>query len=161
MCNMTKEVLISISGLQMAVNDMESNDDEPIEVLSAGTYYFKNGKHYVFFEEVAEGMQGVTKTQIKWKENEWLEVSKKGLSNVHMIFEKNKKNRCYYNTPFGQLNLGIFMTDMMVDEKEDCIEIRVEYALDVNFEPLSECTIRIRICPRDAKDFSLSERMTF
>ena len=148
MCNMTKEVLISISGLQMAVNDMESNDDEPIEVLSAGTYYFKNGKHYVFFEEVAEGMQGVTKTQIKWKENEWLEVSKKGLSNVHMIFEKNKKNRCYYNTPFGQLNLGIFMTDMMVDEK-------------VNFEPLSECTIRIRICPRDAKDFSLSERMTF
>ena len=92
---MTKEVLISISGLQMAVNDMESNDDEPIEVLSAGTYYFKNGKHYVFFEEVAEGMQGVTKTQLKWKDTEWLEVSKKGLSNVHMIFEKNKNKGEY------------------------------------------------------------------
>ena len=77
---MTKEVLVSISGLQMAVNDMESNDDEPIEVFSAGTYYFKNGKHYVFFEEVAEGVQGVTRTQIKWKDTEILEVSKKGLS---------------------------------------------------------------------------------
>ena len=158
---MTKEVLVSISGLQMAAGDMESNDDEPIEVLSAGTYYFKNGKHYVFFEEVAEGMQGITKTQIKWKDKEWLEVSKKGLSNVHMIFEKNKKNRCFYETPFGQLNLGIFMTEMQVDEKEDSINIRVEYSLDVNYEPLAECTIRIHICPKDAKDFSLNERMTF
>ena len=158
---MTKDVLVSISGLQMAVNDMENNDDEPIEVLSSGTYYFKNGKHYVFFEEVAEGMQGVTKTQIKWKDTEFLEVSKKGLSNVHMVFEKNRKNRCYYNTPFGQLNMGIFMTEMMVDEKEDDIQIRARYSLDVNYEQLAECTIRIRICPKNAKNFSLSDKMTF
>ena len=158
---MTKEVLVSISGLQMAVNDMESNDDEPIEVLSSGTYYFKNGKHYVFFEEVAEGMPGVTKTQIKWKDTELLEVSKRGLSNVHMIFEKNRKNTCYYDTPFGRLNLGIFMTEMKVDEKEEGILIRAEYSLDVNYEPLADCTIRIRICPKDAKDFSLTDKMTF
>lgn len=158
---MTKDVLVSISGLQMAANDVESNEDEPIEVLSSGTYYYKNGKHYVFLEEVAEGMQGVTKTQIKWKDNELLEVTKKGLSNVHMIFEKNRKNRCYYATPFGQLNLGIFMTEMSVDEKEESIRIRAEYSLDVNYEPLSDCTICIHICPKDSKDFSLSEKMTF
>ena len=158
---MTKDVLVSISGLQMAVNDMENNDDEPIEVLSAGTYYFKNGKHYVFFEEVSEGMPGVTKTQIKWKDEELLEVSKKGLSNVHMIFEKNKKNRCYYSTPFGQLNLGIFMSEMVVDEKKEEILIRAEYSLDVDCEPLADCTIRIRVFPKDAKDFSLSDKMAF
>jgi len=158
---MTKDVLVSISGLQMAVNDMESNDDEPIEVLNSGTYYYKNGKHYVFFEEVAEGIQGVTKTQIRWKDAQMLEVSKKGLSNVHMIFEKNKKNRCYYETPFGQLNLGIFMTEMFVDEQEESINIRAEYSLDVNCEPLADCTIRIYICPRDLKNFSLSEKMSF
>ena len=83
---MTKDVLVSISGLHMAAETMESNEDEPIEVLSAGTYYFKNWKHYVFFEEVAEGIQGVIKTQIKWKDTESLEVTKKGLANVHMIF---------------------------------------------------------------------------
>ena len=150
---MTKEVLVSISGLQMAVNEMEENDDEPIEVLSAGSYYFKNGKHYVLFEEVAEGMQGVTKTQIKWKGEEVLEVSKRGLSNVHMIFEKNKKNRCYYNTPFGQLNLGIFTTEIRVEEREDCIQVLAEYSLDVNHEPLSDCVIKIHVCERDSKTF--------
>ena len=71
---MTKDVLVSISGLQMAVNEMESNDDEPIEVVSAGTYYFKDGKHYIFFEEVAEGLPGVTKTQIRLTGKETLEV---------------------------------------------------------------------------------------
>ena len=155
---MTKDVLVSISGIQMSINDGENSDDEPIEVLNSGTYYYKNGKHYVFFEEVAEGLQGVTKTQIKWKDSEFLEVSKKGLSNVHMIFERNKKNQCYYDTPFGQLNLGIFMTDMLVDEKENHIHIQAEYSLDVNYEPLADCTIQIHICPKDSKEFSLSEK---
>ena len=158
---MTKDILVSISGLQMAVNDMEGNDDEPIEVLSAGSYYFKNGKHYVLFEEAVEGMQGVIKTQIKWKGTEVLEVTQKGLSNVHMVFEKNKNNRCFYNTPFGQLNMGIFTTDIYVDEKEDNINIRAEYALDVDYEPIADCVIRINICPRESKNFSMNQKMTF
>lgn len=158
---MTKDILVSISGLQMAVGDMEGNDDEPIEVLSAGSYYFKNGKNYVLFEEAVEGMQGVIKTQIKWKGTEVLEVTKKGLSNVNMIFEKNKNNRCYYNTPFGQLNMGIYTTDIYVDESEDNINIRAEYALDVDYEPIAECVIRINICPRESKNFSMNQKMTF
>ena len=150
---MTKDVLVSFSGLHMAAETMESNEDEPIEVLSAGTYYFKNGKHYVFFEEVAEGMQGVIKTQIKWKDTESLEVTKKGLANVHMIFEKNKKNRCFYHTPYGQLNMGIFTTAIATEEQEEKLSVRAEYALDVNNEPLADCAIQIHIQPRDSKEF--------
>lgn len=157
---MTKEVLVSISGLQMAVNDMESND-EPIEVLSAGSYFLKDGRHYVFFEEAAEGLQGITKTQIRINGKESIEVIKKGLSNMHMIFEKNKKTHCHYSTPYGQLNLGIFATDIMIDETEENINIKAEYALDINCEPLADCTIRINIKPRQAKDFSINEKMDF
>ena len=158
---MTRDVLINISGLHIGVNEVENEEEEPIEVLSAGTYYFKNGKHYVFFEEVAEGIPGITKTQIRWKNEEILEVSKKGISNMHMIFEKNKNNRCYYDTPYGQLNLGIYTTEMMVDEKEDNINIRAQYSMDVNYEPLADCTIRINIKPRDSKQFSITQKMNF
>lgn len=158
---MTKDVLVSISGLQMAGDYVESNDDEPIEVLSAGTYFFKDGTHYIFFEEVAEGIPGTTKTQIRLKGKESLEVMKKGLSNTHMVFEKNKNNRCYYKTPYGELNLGISTSQIMVDETEDNINIKAEYALDVNYEPLAECAIRINIQPRDSKTFSIHDRMAF
>ena len=61
---MTKDVLISISGLQVDVNDMESNN-EPIETISTGNYFFKNGKHYLLFEEVSEGIPGVTRLRSK------------------------------------------------------------------------------------------------
>ena len=142
---MTNDVLVSISGLQMAVNEMESNDDEPIEVVSAGTYYFKDGKHYIFFEEVAEGIPGVTKTQIRLIGKETLEVMKKGISNMHMVFEKGKTNRCFYRTPLGELNLGICTSKIVVDEQEDNIDIRAEYTLDVNSDPFADCTIRIHI----------------
>ena len=158
---MTKDVLVSISGLQMAVNEMESNDDDPIEILSPGTYYFKEGTHYIFFEEVAEGVPGVTKTQIRLKGKDSLEVIKKGLSNVHMVFEKNKNSRCFYKTPFGELNLGICTSQIWVDETEDNINIRAEYALDVNYEPLADCVIRVNVKPRDSKEFSIHDKMTF
>ena len=158
---MTKDVLVRISGLQMAVNDVEDQGDEPIEIISAGTYFFKNGTHYIFFEEMAEGIQGVTKTQIRLKGAETLEVIKKGISNMHMVFEKSKNHRCFYKTPFGELNLGICTSQIAVNESEDNINIRADYALDVNYEPLAECTIRINIKSRDSKEFSIHDKMNF
>ena len=156
---MTKEVLISISGLHMGMDDVEnkveSEDDEAIEVLSAGNYYFKNGKHYLFFEEVIEGFREVTKTQIKWQEDQILEVRKTGLSNMNMIFEKNKKHHCFYQTPFGQLNLGICTTDIRVEETEENIDICAEYVMDVNYEPFAECAIKINVKPRESKAFKI------
>ena len=44
---MTTDVLITIKGLQMAMDDSDS-----LEIMTNGKYYKKNGKHYVqmFFE---------------------------------------------------------------------------------------------------------------
>lgn len=145
---MTKDVLVSISGLQMAVNDMESNDDEPIEILIAATYFFKDGTHYIFFEEVEEGISQVTKTQIRITGKQSLEVIKKGVSNTHMIFEKNQNHRCYYKTPYGQLNLGIYTNKIQVDETEETIDVEAEYVLDINYEPLADCSICIHVKTR-------------
>ena len=157
---MTKEVLVNISGLQMAVDDLD-NEDGPIEVITPGTYYFKDDTHYIFMEEMVEGIPGVTKTQIRVKGKEIIEVIKKGISNTHMIFEKNKTNRCFYNTPYGQLNLGIATGNYLIDETENNINIRANYSLDVNYDPLAECVIRINIKPRGSQDFSIHEKMNF
>ena len=84
---MTKDVVLSIKGLQFA----NEQDTEPVEVITSGDYYKRNGKHYILYDEVMEGFEGVTKNIIKLKEN-CLDVTKKGVTNVHMMFEKNKKN---------------------------------------------------------------------
>ena len=53
---MTKDVLLSIKGLQIGEN--EQNDT--IEVISPGDYYFRNGKHFFMYEEVMEGHLTIT-----------------------------------------------------------------------------------------------------
>ena len=43
---MTKDVLITISGVQML-----DDDDEDVEMVTRGDYYQKNGKHYIMYDE--------------------------------------------------------------------------------------------------------------
>ena len=45
---MTEDVLVSVKGLHA----LDTADEEEVEVFSAGKYYFKNGKHYVLFDEL-------------------------------------------------------------------------------------------------------------
>lgn len=158
---MTKEVLVSIAGLHTDMNETENEENEAIEVLSPGTYFFKDGKHYIFFEEMAEGIPGVTKTQIRIQGTESVEVIKKGAFGMNMLYEKNKKNRAYYATPYGEINLGIHTKEILVEESEENINVRVEYTMDVDYEPVADCRIRINVKPKHAKDFSICETMDF
>ena len=72
-----------------------------------------------------------------------------------MIFEKNKKIVAYYETPYGSILLGISASNFEMKETEDH-QLKVDYALDINEEPLADCKIRIRIQSKDA-GFSLRQ----
>lgn len=50
-----------------------------------------------------------------------------------------------YNTPYGQLMLGIETGRVLVEEQEDQIHVTVEYTLDHEGEPLSESCLKIHI----------------
>ena len=102
---MQKEVLIHVRGLQMM--DAQG-DQEPIEIIVPGQYYFRNGSHYLRYEELLDETAEPTINYIKVS-GKGLEVSKKGLVNVHMVFERGKKKHdlLYYplrNTSDGNLS---------------------------------------------------------
>lgn len=137
---MTKDVLLRIRGLQL----INEGEDEPIEVIAPGMYFEKNGKHYIKYDEVMEGIDGTVQNLIKVDEN-CMEVTKRGVASVHMIFEENKKNLTYYSTPFGNLRIGISATDISVNAAEDSLDVKVDYALEVNYEHLANCTISMNV----------------
>ena len=147
---MTKEVLVTISGLQVS----PETESESVELITSGSYYKKNGKHYIIYDEVNEGFSETTRNIIKLNDD-FMDITRRGVSNVHMMFEKNKKNMSYYNTPFGNLLVGINATDVKVNETEDNIDIKVDYKLEVNYEHLAECSISMNIMSKDTKDFRI------
>lgn len=143
---MTKDVLVSISGLHTDILAADPDEeDEAIEVVTPASYYCKNGKHYVIYDEVMEGMPGITKNKIKITGTDSVEIMKTGISNSHMIFEKNKKNLTYYDTPYGKMLIGVNTRNMKVNVTDQKIDIQVDYELDVNHEPLADCEIHMNI----------------
>ena len=107
------------------------------------------------YDEVMEGFDGNTRNIIKLTD-ESLDITKKGVSNVHMIFEKNRKNVSYYNTPFGSLLIGIDAKSVDIAETEDNIDVKVKYNLEVNYEHLADCSITMNIKSKEAGNFTLS-----
>lgn len=138
---MTQKVLLTFKGMQFGQKDEGAGQ---IETFSQGDYYKKNGSHYVIYEEQLEGSEDVLRNRLKFHEN-ILELCRTGAVNVRMVFEENKKNLTVYNTPFGQILMGINTKKIQIVEQEEHIAVEVDYALDMNDEFMSDCHMKIDI----------------
>lgn len=147
---MTKEVIISICGLQNGPD----TDGEPIETITTGEYFYKNEKHYILYEEVMEGENKTTKSRIKLAPG-LLELTKNGVVNAHMLFEENKKNITHYYTPYGSLNMGIDTKKIVIEETENEMNVVVDYGLEMNQEFVADCNIKINIKSKGIGEFKL------
>lgn len=150
---MTKDILLSISGLQFQADDSHE-DGVPVEIITAGNYFLKNGKHYVVYDEVMEGLDGTTKNTIKIQENK-VEVIKHGVTNVHLIFEENKNHISYYDTPYGNFLVGTQAQEIKVDVNKEHIGVAIEYSLEINHEMLADCNIMMEINSKKAQNLDI------
>lgn len=134
---MTKEVLVHVSGVQHEVEG-----GEPIVLVTSGTYYYKNDKHFLLYEEIDDdGM--VSKNVIKIGANE-VSVIRKGISSSHMVFEEGKENLTYYDTPYGSMLMGITTSRITFCEKgSGRMELEIDYALSVDGNHMSDCNIQL------------------
>lgn len=146
---MTKDVILSICGFQF-----DTGGDEPVEVITGADYFFKNGKHYVLYDDMMPESGEEVKNIIKLASN-CVEVIRKGAQSTHMVFEMNKKNMTYYATPFGQFLIGIHTTNIDYHEDDLNIEAKINYALEVNENHLSDCEITVNIKSKEDKSFHL------
>ena len=134
--------MLTIRGLQFD----QGPDSEEIETVQWGQYYKKNGTHYVIYDEMMEGLEEPVRNVIKFRERE-MNLMKRGMVNVYMVFEEHKKNITNYLTPYGSLLIGMDTQRVKFAEGDGEIRLQVEYALEVNYEYLADCRIEIRIQP--------------
>ena len=149
---MDKNVLIHIRGLQM----MEPTDEqEPIELVVPGQYYFKNGSHYLRYEELMDETSAEPTVNYIKISSKAVEVRKKGLVNVHMVFERGKKNMTYYSTPYGTVEMGIAAPGVMIEESENGIDMKVDYALEMNEEYVADCYLTVSAQSKASGEFRI------
>ena len=138
---MTKDVMISIRGLQF----MDDDSDDEIETVQRGQYYEKNGSRFLLFDEYMEGFSEPAKNIMRFNDNE-MTLTKRGLINVQLDFEEGKKNLTSYRTPFGVIMLGVDTHSVKVTEREDELLLNIEYTLEADYQFVADC--RIAVCAK-------------
>lgn len=149
---MNREVELRLSGLHTSAENAENGqepgnnniENDSVETAQPAQYFKKNDSHYVLYEEKMEGLDVPCKSRIKFRDK-MLELTRHGSVEMQMIFEENKRHVIPYNTPYGQLLLGIETGKVLIEEQEDQIHVTVEYKLDHEGEPLSESCMKIHI----------------
>lgn len=135
---MKKNVVITVRGLQREVSD-----EEPVEVISAGTYLRKEHTHYLSYEEADEDGK-ITKNRVKITSDS-IEMTKQGGITTQMIFITGQKQYACYATPFGEMTLGMTTKHIKVTEKEQQLSAELRYDLEVNGVHMSECELDIDV----------------
>ena len=135
---MKKNVVITVRGLQPEVDA-----DEPVEVISAGTYMRKDDTHYLSYEEADEDGK-ITKNRIKITDSS-IEMTKQGGITTQMMFRLGEKQYACYETPFGELTLGITTKSLSVREEEGVLFTGLVYGLEINGAYVSDCQLDIDV----------------
>lgn len=147
---MTKNVLLCIQGLQFEEEAETDEELDKIETICTGEYYYRNGAHYILYEELQEGVEEPVKNMIKVKGQEF-SITKRGEINVQMIFAEGKKTMTNYCTPMGNILIALDTTKVAVEEQEDKLQIHIDYGLEANYQYIADCHIFIQVTAKEEK----------
>ena len=61
----------------------------------------------------------------------------------------------YYSTPYGTLQMGIAATNLELMESEENLQMKADYALDMNEEHVADCYLTVQAQSRDSENLIL------
>ncbi len=137
---MKKEIVLKFESLQRCPGE------EPQRTVTEtdAEYYLRGYSHYIMFEEKQDGFTESTKGMLKIKDDS-VELTKKGLINSHMYFEKGLLFASEYKTPFGAFPMDIRTGNLRVLFAEKKIVVEIAYSLESGEQAIAECQIKITI----------------
>ncbi len=123
------DVRMKVVGIQKT----DHSEGEKIELFTEGIFYKKDGSYCYEYEDTKLADEGGGKTKLVL-DGDMLTMEKSGsLSASNMTFQKGKKRKSAYLTPYGQLNLEVLTTKFKSEVEEDGKgNIDLEYTLKLS-----------------------------
>lgn len=147
---MIENVLLTVKGRQL-----DLGEDAQTELLAGASYYFRNDKHFILYDDIDEsGVQ--TGNTIKIAKDR-VDVIRRGPDSVHMIFEKDKMMSTCYHTPAGDMLMDIQTSNIRTRQTEEYLETRIDYSLYLSGVFISACTVQIKVMFQGDSDIHLFE----
>ncbi|MBQ9680660.1 MAG: DUF1934 domain-containing protein [Ruminococcus sp.] len=107
-------------------------EKDKIEVITEGDMTVTDGKIVITYPEYTQDTPAQkTDTTVAY-ENGVLSIDRQGEMSSHLILEQGVRHECLYNTPMGQMFIGIFTDSIKTDLDENGGTINAAYQLDFN-----------------------------
>lgn len=137
---MMKDVIINIKGRQGLGDELDT-----IELTTDGRFGEKNGSYYMTYDESAMlGLENV-KTSLYIKPGNSVILQRSGDVESRLVVEEGKRSTCYYNTPQGELLIGIFGESVKTELNSGGGKIHMKYTIDSNLNLISRNTVDISV----------------
>lgn len=121
---MDKERIIKIT-------DLETNGEDAVELTTRGVLRGDENNYSLHYEEIfGEGL--CSKTVIRVRDKKSASIVRKGSINTEIMLEAGKRHSCSYQTPYGDLMVGVFARDVFSSVGEHGGELRLNYTVDLN-----------------------------
>ncbi len=135
-----EKVIVKVHGEQTGA-DGETN---AIEVVAEGRHYYKNGMHYVLYDDhmADEAISTILKI-----EPDRVRLTRSGAVTQEQDFMNGMESTSEYRTPLGSLKLSVRTKNMEIAYGTVSGEIHVDYAMAINGMWQSDNTLSIEISP--------------
>lgn len=146
---MTENVILTVRGHQT-----DLGEDATTELIAGAAYYYRNGKHYILYDEIDPESGEQSGNTIKISEDR-VDVIRRGAGKVHMVFEKEKAD--FFPVPYtGRSHpVEIFTSRLRTRQEGENIETEIVYDLHMNDVFISECRVVIRIASKEKAELHI------
>ena len=107
-------------------------EKDKIEVITEGDMTVTDGKIVITYPEYTQDTPAQKTDTTVTYENGVLSIDRQGEMSSHLILEQGVRHECLYNTPMGQMFIGIFTDSIKTDLDENGGTINAAYQLDFN-----------------------------
>ena len=138
---MNDNYLITVTGTQTVDGESDS-----IEVITSGDYVRDdNGDITVTYPEFSEENPTTRTDTTVTLRGKILTIERRGEMSSRLMLEKGKRHQCLYETPMGQMLIGIYTDSIKVIASDSGCDIRASYQLDFNQHVVSNNEFHITI----------------
>ena len=140
---MNKEnYFISIIGKQ----HYEENESGEVKVDTVGSYEVVDGTKYITYREYEEGNPSISSISTLTIDKQNTVTLSKENSLSSLVLEKGKRHNSFYQTDFGQINLGVFTSELINNLDDMGGKLEINYTLDINsnISSKNELTVTVK-----------------
>ena len=125
--------------------DRHVSDDEEYscELTTNGFLEYGANGYTVTYFETDEELKG-SKTVLKVSGNT-IVMTRSGKYNTELIIEKEKRRSCFYETPYGELMMGVYTKNISSKMNENGGKLCFSYTIDFNNDLASENDLTVEV----------------